>query len=108
MLTLINAMRRPGVARAALAYYRQMPDMVSFHGQRSWSLLRRRHAVPTLTLCGEEDGCIDPAVYEVALSPEHFSAEHRHEQLNKVGHFLHQEAPEAVNTLLIDWLSRHA
>lgn len=108
MRSLIAAMRAPGVASAALAYYRQMPDMLSFHGRRSWALLQKRVEVPTLTLCGDEDGCIHPDVYEVGLSPKQFSAELRHERVMGVGHFLHQEAPEVVNRHLIEWISRNA
>ena len=29
------------------------------------------------------------------------------EQIPNAGHFLHQEQPDAVNQLLIDWLKQH-
>ena len=104
MREVIRAMRQPGVGRAALSYYRQLPDCLSQAGRRSWALLRQKVQPPTLALRGAEDGCIDPAVYEVGLREEDFARGVQSEVFEGVGHFLHQEAPERFNERLITWL----
>jgi pimeloyl-ACP methyl ester carboxylesterase len=40
------------------------------------------------------------------MDPELFPAGLRIERLQGAGHFVHQEQPEQVNELLIDWLER--
>ena len=108
MRAVLNALGRPGVARAAVDYYRHLPDVWSELGRRSWRLLRARVQVPTLALTGALDGCIDSQLYDVAIARDAFTAGIRVERLADAGHFLHQERPEAVNDLLIDWMARQA
>jgi len=95
----IAALRRDGALTAALNYYRaNMPPA-------SW--LRDPPdpppvAAPTMIIWGEADaylglGLLDRSVTKVA-GPV------RVERLGGVSHWVQQDAPDAVNALLIDWL----
>jgi len=108
MRAVLDALSRPGVASAALAYYRHAPDIFTDAGRRSWRLLRARVKVPALAMAGALDGCMDSALYDVGISADDFEAGVTFERVEGAGHFLHQERPEVVNRLLIDWLASHA
>lgn len=94
-----DTFRKPGVASAALAYYRQAllpnsPGTVPPLGKIS---------VPTLTFFGSHDGCIGPYLFD---GMEAFFDE---QALRKVcvrgaGHFVHLEAPALVNEELLRFL----
>lgn len=95
----------PGVVRAALSYYRQSRDHASPAGHRTAQLLRKPLRVPTLGLYGAEDGCIGADIFKKAMPPTDFTAGLRLEKIDGAGHFFHRERPDAVNAILIDWLS---
>jgi pimeloyl-ACP methyl ester carboxylesterase len=63
--------------------------------------------VPTMTITGALDGCMPSELYDVAISPDRFASEVRVERLEGAGHFPHQERPDRINRLLIDWLALH-
>lgn len=102
-----RAFARPGVARAALEYYRQGFDVASPAGQATAALFTAPIAVPTLGLVGERDGCIAPDIFAAAMQPADYPAGLRVVQVPGAGHFLHAEAPAAVNPLVLDWLATH-
>ncbi len=95
---------RPGVKRAALAYYRAAFDPRSAAARQTARLLASPIHVPTLALTGERDGCMDTRLHDLTLRPEDFPAGLRIERIRGAGHFFHQEKPEEVNRLLLDWL----
>lgn len=109
--TALTAMKKtfaqPGVAGAALEYYRQAFDVDSVAGQASAALFTRPITVPTLGLCGEGDACIPPEIFLAAMRPDDFPVELETACIQAAGHFLHAEQPETVNRLLLDWLNRH-
>ena len=105
---VLYTLRQPGVTRAALGYYRAALDPRNFPvtaAAREQALYRVE--VPTLALTGERDGCIDSGVFRALMKREDFPAGLDVRQLERAGHFLHQEQPQAVNSLLLDWLQRH-
>ncbi len=102
-----SAMIQPGVARAALEYYRQAFDVESEAGKASHAMLARPLEVPTLGLCGTDDGCISADIFESAMRGEDFAAGVTVGRIAGAGHFLHAEKPHEVNEKLCDWLSRH-
>jgi len=57
-----------------------------------------------LAITGADDGCIDTEVFGKLMYPEDFPQGVRVERIPNAGHFPHQEQPEAVNRLLLDWL----
>ena len=63
--------------------------------------------VPTLALSGERDGCIASDVFEQLTVPEDFPAGVTFRRIPDAGHFLHQERPDVVNALILDWLREH-
>lgn len=95
--------REPGVLPAALGYYRALFDFATPAGRRSLGLIRRRVDVPTLALTGARDGCLDTRFYD-AMTPEDFPMGLRVMRIADAGHFLHQEQPDVVNRIVLDWL----
>lgn len=108
---LINAMKRtfrkPGVAKAALEYYRQALEVVSPAGQETAALFSSPIQVPTLGLCGAADECIPAEVFRSSMQASDFPGGLRVEEVESAGHFLHCENPARVNALLLEWLAAH-
>ena len=105
---VIDTFREPGVVPAALAYYRAALGLrslpVSPGARRD---LQFQVPVPTLALTGADDGCIDSDVFQQMMCPEDFPAGLAVSTLPAAGHFLHRESPQAVNELIVNWLTRH-
>lgn len=97
----------PGVVPAALSYYRQGGDRRSSAGRSSARLLGSPLQVPVLGLCGTRDGCIGADIFHRSMPADDFPAGHRICEVADAGHFLHQERPEEVNALLLEWIAAH-
>ena len=106
MAHLKRCLEQPGVKRAALGYYRAMVGRSTPASKRTLELFRSPIRVPTLALTGARDGCIDTRLYDYTMKEEDFPAGLEVVRVEGAGHFLHQETPDAVNTLLLDWLHR--
>jgi pimeloyl-ACP methyl ester carboxylesterase len=106
MEALKRTFRQPGVARAALGYYRDFFRLWSPTHWRTQKVLARPIGVPTLALTGVKDGCVSTRLFE-RMKPENFTKGLRIERVADAGHFLHQERPEEVNRLLLEWLGQH-
>lgn len=100
-------MAQPGVAPAAIQYYRCLLRLHTLPAQQSAALLRSPLQVPTLALTGENDGCMDTRLYEHLMKPKDFPAGLKIERLPGVGHWLHREAPIQTAALLLDWIRQH-
>lgn len=101
---LKKALRDPANLAAAIGYYRAMLDP-SLH--QSAYATEQEGAVaippqPTLYLHGTSDGAL--GVELVAGAETYLSAGSRAEVLDGVGHFLHLEEPDRVNSRILDWL----
>jgi pimeloyl-ACP methyl ester carboxylesterase len=103
---LIDVLGRPGVVPAALGYYRAALSLGSF-GKEAKESAKFLVPVATLALTGIRDGCIDSDVFQKMMYPEDFPQGLEVRQISDAGHFLHQEQPEVVNALLLDWLRKH-
>jgi pimeloyl-ACP methyl ester carboxylesterase len=99
-----SVFREPGVVRAALSYYRQASDRQSAAGKASARLLGTPLSVAVLGICGARDGCIAADIFRQAMPAADFPAGYRISEIAAAGHFLHQEQPEDVNRLLIEWI----
>lgn len=97
--------RKSGVTEAALSYYRAALAPSAFT-PTARAAARFPVPVPTLALTGARDGCIDTNVFQRLMYPEDFPSGLEVKQIPHAGHFLHQEQPDAVNTLLLDWINR--
>lgn len=86
---------------APLEYYRALTRPL-----RDALARARRHEppirVPTLHLQGADDGCIGPET--AASQSQHFTAPFHTEIIPNAGHFLHLEAPNPVNALILSHL----
>ena len=106
MEALKATFRGPGVLQAALGYYRctlnpalQDPALLDTQMRISMAPVE----VPTLYFHGARDGCIGAELLQgmEALFPRGL----RTEVIADAGHFLHQERPDAVNRILLDFLA---
>ncbi|MCH2173426.1 alpha/beta hydrolase [Myxococcota bacterium] len=97
---------QPGVKSAALGYYRAMVGRNTPGSLRTLELFETPIHVPTLAITGALDGCIDTRLYDVTMKEEDFPGGLEVMRIEGVGHFLHQEHPEEINRILIDWLER--
>ena len=100
-----DSLSRPGVKRAALAYYRATFDFWSEANRQTSRLLESEMRVPTLGLTGARDGCMDTRMHDLAMSKQDFPAGLEVVRIEQAGHFLHQERPDEVNHILLDWLT---
>jgi pimeloyl-ACP methyl ester carboxylesterase len=100
-----DVMRIPFAAHSAAEALRwAVRSTPRMDGRRFGAALRRPLAVPALQLQGGRDGFLRPEQVDldaVALVPDL-----RYELLPDAGHFLPEEAPDRVNGILLDWLSR--
>lgn len=105
MARLKETFRQPGVATAALGYYRAMFDP-SRQDARYAALQSRIMLepidVPGMMLHGANDGCMGTEL--LAGMEAFFPRGLRIEVVPGTGHFLHQEAPDTVNRLIVDFL----
>ena len=106
---VIDTLRQRGVQQGALAYYRealspkQLPLTPARRAANAYQV-----PVPTLALTGRDDGCIDCDIFQAFCREEDFPNGLETRVVENAGHFLHQEQPDIVNTLLMDWLNRHS
>jgi len=105
MAALKRVFAAPGVTAAALGYYRALRGRGA-RARRTRELLQARTPVRTLALTGALDGCMDTRLYDVVCDARDFPAGLRVERVAGAGHFLHQERPELVNPLLLEWVSQ--
>jgi pimeloyl-ACP methyl ester carboxylesterase len=97
--------RRPGTLDAALGYYRATmgpvfadPAMLEATAAATSAPIR----APGLVFHGADDACIGAEL--VPPMAQYFPAGLRVEVVPGAGHFVHQERPEVVNRILLDFL----
>jgi pimeloyl-ACP methyl ester carboxylesterase len=100
--------RRPGTVAAALGYYRaSMGQVFDAPPEQLDAMLAGMGmpiAAPALYLHGADDGCI---ASELAGGMDAFFPAGLHtETVPGAGHFLHQERPDVVNRLVLEFLRR--
>jgi pimeloyl-ACP methyl ester carboxylesterase len=89
---------------SALAYYRATLNPMLADSREMRRLSALPLAVPTLAITGARDGCMDTRMYDY-VDGALFTQGYRMERLEGAGHFAHQEKPEEVNGLLLDWIA---
>lgn len=105
---VIDTLKQPGVQRGALAYYRealspkQLPLTPARRAANGYPV-----PVPTLALTGRDDGCIDCDIFQTLCREEDFPRGLEVRVVENAGHFLHQEQPDLVNELILEWMQRH-
>lgn len=96
----------PGVVAAALAYYRQNatpPLLLGLRSTPAMEVIELR--VPRLIVHGTEDGCMDRRLFDHAVRDADHRAGVTRVEIDGAGHFLHLEAPDQVNELLVGHLA---
>lgn len=103
---LIESFEAPGVLKNALAYYRQNATPPLLLGlRRTQAMHPRPITVPTLIAHGDRDGCMDRRLFDHTIIDEDYPRGVRHEMVEDTGHFLHLEAPDRTNDLLLGWFA---
>lgn len=93
------AAQAPGAATAMINWYRA----AARHRDRMALSNGGRVEVPTLIVWGEEDSALG---LETLNGTERFVSDLTIRRLPGVSHWVQQEAPEAVNAILAEWLPR--
>ncbi|MBW2241117.1 MAG: alpha/beta hydrolase [Deltaproteobacteria bacterium] len=106
MDSLKRSFREPGVVWSALAYYRAMLNPFLEDSREVQRLGNLPSGVPTLAITGALDGCMDTRIYD-CVDASTFPEGYRMERIQGAGHFAHQEKPEEVNRLMLEWIAKH-
>ncbi len=99
------ALSTPGVMAAALGYYRSAFDASAPRLSEGQGLALVPIQAPTLGLAGQTDGCVSSDIFVRAMPPAMFSGGLDVRVIEKAGHFLQLENPDAVNRAILDWLA---
>ena len=103
--TYSDAMALPFVAHSAAEYYRWV--VRSQARPDGWRFAKRVSApveVPVLQVHGEDDPVVLPEI--MAGSRQYCAGPYEEHEVARAGHFLPEEAPEAVSRHLLAWLER--
>jgi len=102
-----DCLREPANLGAALGYYRAL-----FDPSRQVPELAKEQAAtqaptpqPTLYLHGVDDGCMGAELVDEKAVLGHLGPESQVALVPRSGHFVHLEQPEAVNRLVLDFVS---
>lgn len=96
---------QPGVKRAMLGYYRQNAAPRILLGLKKTEAFEKTVVpVRTLAITGADDGCMDTRLYDHVFWDEDFPKGFRVERVVGAGHFAHQEKPDEINRLLLEWI----
>lgn len=96
----------PDVVAAMIGYYRQNIFAMLIKQakkNRGWLPLTSADGPihrKTLLLSGDRDWCMLPKIWDLSTNRSDFPAGVSFERLEGVGHFLHQENPQAINALI--------
>ncbi|MDI9648688.1 hypothetical protein QM306_09610 [Burkholderia cenocepacia] len=97
--TYVRAYRRPGAVRGALADYRANAEDV----QQDLVDADVRIACPTMAIWGEDFYAVGK-MFDMKAVWEGMATHLRAEPIAQCGHLPHEEQPERVNALLLDFL----
>jgi pimeloyl-ACP methyl ester carboxylesterase len=99
-----RAMRIPAVAHSALEYHRWLArSVLRPDGLRYARHMRAAIQAPTLHLHGAVDSCVLPQTARGA--GRYVDGPYRWRVIDGVGHFPHEERPDAFDTELFGWLA---
>ena len=56
---------------------------------------------------GDRDGCMDTRLFDEVMRGADFPRGLKVRRIREAGHFVHQERPEELNPVLLEWLRRH-
>lgn len=105
LATYETAMAVPFAAHSSIEAVRWlMRSTPRLDGRRFLSVVRRPIAVPAMQVHGAHDAFLRPEGVE--LDAAALTRDLRFELLDDAGHFLHEEQPDQVNDLLLDFLAR--
>lgn len=95
--------RAEGTVENALQYYRDTVDLSTqlLAGDRPSFDDVQQVRTPTLLVCGENDGCIGPELFEHA---DEFIDVCRVVRVREAGHFVHEERPDVVCEEILEWV----
>jgi pimeloyl-ACP methyl ester carboxylesterase len=96
-----QCLAQPGALAAALGYYRALPRSLAVHAETRRAAFGKI-SVATLTFAGIDDGCMGVEMFD--RQREGFSGSIRTVRLERAGHFMHRERPDAFHAELLEFL----
>lgn len=100
--------QNPGVLSSALAYYRNLSDILTNSGRES--ILGIMDAIvgsPTQVIFGLNDGCFHKNLFDQILNESNFSRGLRKLGYDHCGHFIHWEKPEDIIENILFWIKKN-
>lgn len=94
----------PGVLKSALQYYRTAFNTKAPRQAEGAALFGKPVTVPTLGLCGEDDGCIGADIFVRCMDPAMFTKGVETRRIAGAGHFLQLERPDEVNRAILSFI----
>ncbi|TGJ99384.1 alpha/beta hydrolase [Leptospira semungkisensis] len=100
-------LKESGALSTALGYYRGLmtPDSLK-DWNRARELVFRKISVPSLVLTGDDDHCIDKSMFEGMDTS--FRAPFELQIVSQAGHFLPLEAPDRINSYVLEFWKKHS
>ncbi|TNE49310.1 MAG: alpha/beta hydrolase [Deltaproteobacteria bacterium] len=94
---------QPGVPEASLGYYWSFRnDQRAPNKEKVQAIIRQKLAMPSLSLAGDSDGALDASAYP--RTTKAFTGPYEYHILPNVGHFLHNEDPQACLAKILPFL----
>jgi pimeloyl-ACP methyl ester carboxylesterase len=107
LVSVKETLKKPGVLKSCLSYYRNSVfglNPTSFRWRR---LYNGRIEVPTLGIRGDVDGCMPEVAWEL-ISPKAFRNGLTLEVMPGIGHFPQLENPQWISERLVRWFKQHS
>ncbi|TGL63139.1 alpha/beta hydrolase [Leptospira ognonensis] len=108
LLDIKSSFQNPGVLTSALAYYRNLNDLLTDSGRESLlGIIDAVVGAPTQVLYGLNDGCFHRNMFEQIMKESDFPRGLRKIGFDHAGHFLHWERANEVIHNILFWLDLH-
>lgn len=107
LAAVCQTLQQPGVPQAVVDYYRCLFNLLDPASREARRWINRPLTPPLLLITGARDGCMDTRLFDQGCTEADFPGGVDLFRLMGAGHFCHQEKPESVNRVLLEFLRAH-